>query len=131
MAQLEKKHDHTMTKGLKAFIFCIVMLAPFIAVAVECLFMIQNPNAPTNYTGTQQNVFYNALNNIGTQSIFNWTTNTGMYTTISSVCTGLEFGTSANTLAILLTYWIINTIIYIIFDIIIEMFIHLTHIFSR
>ena len=124
------QHNHEGTKKLKVFIFAIIMLAPLIAIAVECLYMILNPNAPTNYTGTQQDVFYNAVNNMTSKAIFSWTEDTAMYTTIDSVCTGLEFGTSANTLAILLTYWIINTLIYIIFDIVIEMFVKLTHMFS-
>ena len=129
MGKLE--HDHKGTQILKVVIFSIIMLAPFLAVLTECLYMICNKNAPTNYTGTQQDVFYNAINNIATKQIFNWTTNTGMYTAINSMTTGLEFGTSANTLGILLTYWTLNTGVYVIFDIVLWCFTKLTHMFNK
>lgn len=125
------KHDHSLTDILKVLLFAIVMLAPFFAILTECLYMICNKNAPTNYTGTQQDVFYNAITNIGNQSIFNWTENTGIYQVINSMCTNLEIGTGSNFLAILLTYWTLNTCIYIIFDIIISVFTKLTHIVNQ
>lgn len=126
MGKLEK-HDHRLTSVLKVIIFSIVMLAPFFAVAVECLYVICNKNAPSNYTGTIQNVFYNAVANISTQSLFTWTEDTAIYTAVSGMTTGLEFGSSGNTLAILLTYWALNSAIYIVFDIIIECFVKITH----
>lgn len=127
MGKLEKKHDHSLTDYLKAMIFAVVMLAPFFAVAVECLYMIFNKNAPTNYTGTPQDVFYNAITNITQQGIFNWTTTTGIYTPISAMTSGLDFGTASNTLSILLTYWALNTAIYIVFDLILFCFVRITH----
>lgn len=127
MGKLKDAHDHALTQWLKVIIFGIVMLAPFFAVLTECMYMICNKNAPLNYTGTQQDVFYNAINNIATKPIFNWTINTGIYTTINAMTTGLDMGTGANTLAILLTYWALNTAIYIVFDIIIVLFVKLTH----
>lgn len=128
MGELKKvlKHDHSLTDILKVCIFAIVMMAPFFAVLFECLYMVCNKNAPSNYTGVQQDVFYNALTNITTKTVFTWTTSTAMFSTISAVLTGLEFG-SNNILAILLTYWILNTLIYVLFDIIIDMFVKLTH----
>lgn len=123
----KNKHDHTLTDWLKFGIFTIIMLAPFFAVLTECLYMIINKNAPSNYTGTPQDVFYNAINNLATKDIFNWTTSTGIYQSINAMTTGLNFGTSANVIAILLSYWSLNTAIYIVFDIIIVMFTKLTH----
>lgn len=123
------KHDHSLTNLLKVCIFAVVMMAPFFAVLLESLYMIVNKNAPTNYTGVQQDLFYNAVANLSTKTLFTWVTGTGMYTTINSVLTGLDFGPD-NTLALLLTYWIIITLIYVLFDIIIEMFIKLTHLFN-
>ena len=125
--KLTPKHKHCLTDLIKICIFATVMLAPFFAVAVECLYMIVNKNAPVNYTGTQQDVFYNAVNNITTKPLFNWTTSTGIYATINSMCTGLDFRGSANILSILLTYWSLNTAVYIVFDIVISLFTKLTH----
>ena len=125
------KHDHHLTDLLKGVIFATIMLAPFFAVAVECLYMIVNKNAPTNYTGVQQDVFYNAIANLNTKAVFNWTNQTAMYTTIDNVCTNLEFGTGADTIALLLTFWIINTIIYVIFDIVIGIFKKITHLLQK
>ena len=127
MEKLKEKHNHKLTDLLKVLIFATIMLAPFIAVMVECLYMIINKNAPTNYTGVQQDVFYNAINNIGTKSIFTWTESTAIYTPINNMLTGLEIGTGTNILAILLTYWSLNTAIYIVFDIIIFCFTKITH----
>lgn len=127
LKDLKSKHKHSLTDLLKFTIFSTIMLAPFFAVAVECLYMICNKSAPTNYTGTQQDVFYNAIINITNKPLFNWTTNTGIYTAINNMCTGLDFGGSANILSILLTYWSLNTAIYIVFDIVIVLFTKLTH----
>lgn len=121
------KHDHKLTNLLKYVIFAIIMLAPFFAVITECLYMVVNKNAPSNYTGTPENVFYLAVSKIATQPIFSWTTNTGIYTPINAMLTGLDFGTGTNVLAVLLTYWSLNAAIYIVFDIIIFMFTKLTH----
>lgn len=119
------KHDHSLTDLLKIFVFSIVMMAPFIAIAVECLYMICNKNAPANYTGTQQDVFYNAVSNMCAKPLFSWTTQTGIYTPINAMCTGLEIQSGA--LPILLTYWALMTAIYIVFDIVIKMFTYITH----
>ena len=130
MEKLKLKHDHKLTDMLKVLIFAVVMLAPFFAVLTECLYMIINKNAPSNYTGTPQDVFYNAVANLGNKPIFSWTTDTAIYTAISGMTTGLEMGTGANTLALLLTYWALNTAIYIIFDIVIVLFTKLTHLLN-
>lgn len=128
MEKLKKqKHDHKITDYLKVGIFAIVLLAPILAVAVECLYIIVNKNAPTNYTGTPQNVFYESFENMIQQPLFSWTTSTGIYTPINAMLTGLEMGTGTTTLAILLTYWSLMTAIYIVFDIIIFLFTKLTH----
>lgn len=127
MEKLKKKHNHLLTDILKFTIFAVIMLAPFFAVLTECLYMIVNKNAPTNYTGIQADVFYIAVDKIATKPIFTWTTNTGIYTPINAMLTGLDFGTSTNTLAVLLTYWSLNTAIYIVFDIIIWAFTKITH----
>lgn len=82
-----------------------------------------------NLTGTLDNGFYYAVNELSDQPLFNWTKNTFIYSTINQMTTGLDFGNN-NVLALLLTYWILNTLIYIIFDIIIEVFKKLTHMFN-
>lgn len=127
LKDLKIKHCHTLTDILKVLIFAIVMLAPFFAVMTECLYMICNKNAPANYTGVQQDVFYNAVANLSTKALFNWTENTGIYQAIYGLTNGLEM---QNTIALLLTYWTITTLVYIIFDIVIVIFTKITHIFN-
>lgn len=128
MDKLKKqKHDHTFTDKLKGWLFALIMLAPFIAIAIECLFMIQNPNAVNGYTGTPQDLFYNAVNNITTKSLFNWVEDTGIYTGINAMFTGLEFDTTTNPIAILCGYWLLNTGVYIVIDIVIWCFTKITH----
>ena len=119
------KHDHSLTDVLKFVIFMIVMLAPFFAIMTECLFVICNKNAPSNYTGTVQDVFYNAVANMVSKPLFSWTTQTGIYTPVNAMCTGLDVQGGA--LPVLLVYWALMTAIYIVFDIVIKIFTTLTH----
>lgn len=46
-----KKHDHTLTDIIKAFIFFIVLLAPILAVLTKCLYVSCNKNANLSYSG--------------------------------------------------------------------------------
>lgn len=133
MAELnkKKKHDHKLTDWLKVIIFAIIMLAPFFAILTECCFAVFNEQSTTAYSGTITNVFYDAIDNVCTQPVFAWTNQTGMYTVINSMTTDLEMSTSGNILATLLTYWMINTAIYIIFDIVIWAFTKITHILGE
>lgn len=119
------QHDHSLTDILKFVIFMIVMLAPFFAIMTECLFVICNKNAPSNYTGTVQDVFYNAVNNMVSKPLFSWTTQTGIYTPVNAMCTGLDVQSGA--LPVLIVYWALMTAIYIVFDIVIKIFTTLTH----
>lgn len=116
------KHDHRPTDKLKVLVFSIILLAPFLAIASECLIAIFNENSQLG-----ADTFYNAVDHLATKPIFNWTINTGIYTTINAMTTGLEFGTSANTLAIILTYISLNVAVYVVFDIILYLFTRLTH----
>lgn len=122
MEKLKAKHDHSFTDKVKGMIFIIMLLAPLLAILVECMIAIYNPNA-TNTT----NVFYTAVSNMNSSTLFNWTTSTAIYAAINNMLTGLELGTGTTTLAILLTYWALMTAIYIVFDIIIFCFTKITH----
>ena len=70
------------------------------------------------------NAFEYSLENLAKSNYYNWTQNTGIYTGINSMCTGLGVN---NVIAILLTYWALCTCIYIVFDIVIELFTKITH----
>lgn len=45
------KHEHKLTDLLKVGIFSILMLAPFIAIAIKCAYVVINKNAYLNYSG--------------------------------------------------------------------------------
>lgn len=79
---------------------------------------------------TLDNAFEYSVNQLNEMQIFNWTTNTAIYTPINSMCSDLGFTQNDNVIALLLTYWAINTAIYIIFDIVIACFTKLTHFMS-
>ena len=125
LKNLKTIHDHSLTDWLKWIIFAIMMLAPFFAIVIECLYLICNKNAPSNYNGVQQDLFYNAVANMCNKPLFNWTTDTGIYTTINAMCSGLQIENGA--LPILLTYWSFITLIYIVFDLVIGIFTKITH----
>lgn len=76
------------------------------------------------------NVFYYSVEQIGNEQIFSWTKNTGIYGAINTMTTGLGIDPTNNILAVLLTYWSLITAVYIIIDIVIEMFVKLTHLLA-
>lgn len=82
-------------------------------------------NSNTNY---MDNVFYSATNDIKNSTLFNWTENTAIYTTMTTMTQGM--GITDSTIPLLLTYWSLLTAIYIVFDIIISIFSKLTHLVS-
>ena len=75
---------------------------------------------------TQKNFFYESIDELHNQPIFNWAEHTGIYTAINGMTEGLDMGEN-NTLALLLSYWAICTAVYIVFDIVIVMFTKITH----
>lgn len=74
---------------------------------------------------TLDNVFYMSVNDIKNQTLFNWTTDTAIYSAINGMCNGLAV--QDGVLPILLTYWSLMTAIYIVFDLIIFTFTKITH----
>lgn len=102
-----------------------------------CYTLVQNPSV--NYINsyianvyvvdyTLSSVFYSAVDELDKASIFSWTTDTLMYTSITNMTEGL--GIVSPPLAVLLTYWSIITAVYIVIDIVIETFVYLTHWFT-
>ena len=71
------------------------------------------------------NVFDYSVNELKNDQLFNWTQNTGIYTGVNAMTTGL--GLTDGTIAILITYWTLLSIIYVIIDIVLEGFVALTH----
>lgn len=62
------------------------------------------------------NVFYYAVDKVEESNLFNWATNSIIYTGISNTCTQLSI---TNTfIPLLLAYWLIISVIYILYDII-------------
>lgn len=73
------------------------------------------------------NVFEYSINQLKENNLYNWSLNTGIYTAIDNMTQGLG---ANETLSMLLAYWGILTAIYIVFDIIIEIFVKLTHLLA-
>ena len=71
------------------------------------------------------NVFDYSMNQMANDPLFNWTQNTGVYTGVSAMCTGMEITNPV--IPILITYWTLLTCIYIIIDIVLKCFTTLTH----
>lgn len=74
---------------------------------------------------TLDNAFYYAIDEMKNNELFNWTTNTALYTPTAAMTNGMGITTTA--LPILITYWLYLTAIYIVIDIVVELFTALTH----
>ncbi len=57
------KHNHSLTDLLKVLLFAIVMLLPFIDVAVRCLYVIANKNAYQSYSDVET-IAYTQVNSV-------------------------------------------------------------------
>lgn len=91
----------------------------------KCEIKIIKEYEQVTQTETLDNVFYLAVNSIKNQTLFNWTTETAIYSAINGMCSGLAVENGV--LPILLTYWSLMTAIYIVFDLIIFTFTKITH----
>lgn len=74
---------------------------------------------------TLDNAFYYGVDQMTKSDLFNWTQNTGIYTGVHAMTSGI--GIECRFIPMLLTYWLILTIVYIIIDVVIETFKYLTH----
>lgn len=118
----KEKHDHKITKNLKSILFVILMVLPIIQIILTCYYYTRAYNVEP----LEINVMETAINDTINGSLMNWVQNTAIYSTINGLFTGLNVDN--NLLINLLTYWLMLTAIYIVFDIIIETFIYITHI---
>lgn len=116
---------NSIAKTTKNVLFFITMLAPIIAIAVTCLYVIFNKNAYQSFTtgNTLDNAFYVALANLETQDLFAWTTSTAIYTPINAMFTGL--GVTNNAISILTAYWLIIAVGFFVITIVIDLIIWL------
>lgn len=71
------------------------------------------------------NVFEYSIDQLAQSQYYNWTTNTAVFTGVSTMTT--QLGITGQTIPILLTYWFMLTIIYVVIDIILKIFTLLTH----
>lgn len=76
------------------------------------------------------NAFEYGVNQLTKTPAFAWTKNTAIYTPINAMTEGLGFTQDNNVIAVLLTYWSLLTAIYVLFDIIISLFVKITHLLS-
>ena len=71
----------------------------------------------TYYVNTKLNdVFYYGVDSVEKSTLFNWATNSSLYNVIHNTCTDLSITTTF--VPLLLTYWLIISLIYFIYDII-------------
>lgn len=75
------------------------------------------------------NAFEYSVSKIADSQYYNWTQNTAIYTGVEAMTTGL--GISGATIPILLTYWFLLTVIYIVIDIVINLFTYITHFLNK
>lgn len=125
-----KKHDHKKTKDIKSKLFCITMLLPFIYLFSYFLIFALNENSiPTD--STIANELSTAIVNLNNWAPFKWATefSNPIRLTIYNLCEA--FNINSGILVSLITYWITISIIYIIFDIIIEAVVYITHFFNK
>lgn len=122
MKKEKNKHDHSATKCLKVALFTILMLLPLIYIAFQCLPYTFNDSTTIPETTS---IFDTASNLLLNSDLMTWTTNTLLYTGVNAMFTQLNI--NSNLIIELLTYWLMLTSIYVIIDIVLEMFIYLTH----
>lgn len=75
---------------------------------------------------TLDNAFEYSLNELENKDLFSWTKNTGTYTAINAMCTGLEM--QMPVIPVILTYWFLISVIYLVLDIVIKTITYITHI---
>ena len=75
------------------------------------------------------NVFEYSLSKLESSELYNWTMQTAIYTGVSTMTT--QLGITGNIIPIIVCYWFFMTIIYIIIDIILNLFKILTHMFNK
>lgn len=76
-------------------------------------------------TGKLDNVFEYSVSQLEESQLYNWTTQTAIYSGVSQMTT--QLGITTNIIPIIVCYWFFITIIYIILDIVIRLFTMLTH----
>lgn len=79
----------------------------------------------TYITSKLDNVFEYSVNKLESSPLYNWTTETAIYSGVSTMTT--QLGIQGNIIPIILCYWLFITIIYILIDIVIKLFTILTH----
>lgn len=90
-----------------------------------------NLNGNVDYTALfyQQskldNVFEYSVSKLEDSQMFNWTTNTAIYTGVQAMCS--QLGITTPVIAEILVYWFLLTVIYVIIDIILKTFTVITH----
>ena len=119
------KHNHCLTNILKVLIFALVMLQPLIYICVETLPYVFNES----FTPQANGIYNYAETLVLSSDLLTWTTNTLLYNGIHTMFT--NFNISSNMLEQLLTYWLMMLAIYVVIDIVISVFVYITHIFTK
>lgn len=126
------KHDHKKTKKLKSSIFIFIALLPMIYFVINALVYVFNKSSIDLATISTPNEPYleYVLTNLENSMLFSFCTASPFHQPIKNFIS--IFGFSADKL---LHYYLIYistmTCIYVVFDIIVEIFIKLTHLFDR
>jgi len=98
--------EEELEDGIKAFEFSNISLTDFNVIdSVEVI----------EHETTLNDVFYKAVELVENSPLFNWSKNSELYTVIHNTCNILDLNNTF--IPMLLTYWVIISIIYVIYDI--------------
>lgn len=96
------------------FSFHIQNYAPYNTTTENYLITLLKTRTENTYSA--QNIFYDSVDKVEQSELFNWAQNSLIYTGIADTCTQLSI---TNTfIPLLLAYWLIISVIYILYDII-------------
>lgn len=121
MKRENNKHNHKTTACLKVILFSLIMLMPLWVILIETLPYVFNDMA----TLPSGSLWEQAKTYLLASDLISWTSNTILYTGINAMNTQLNI--TSPLITELLTYWLMLTSIYVIIDIVLEMFVFITH----
>ena len=126
------KHDHKGTKKLKVILFASLMILPLAAVGTTCLITTFNKNTINDETENYKVVdtFYYAVEETKNSPLFTWVENSPLTPAINSFTSVFNIQND-NYITYTLNYWLNITAMYVVIDIIVEGFTHITHIFNK
>lgn len=91
----------------------------------KSIYNYRNANVNIYKIDKLDNVFQYSISQLENSQLYNWTTQTAIYSGVSTMTS--QLGITGKIIPIILCYWLFITIIYILIDIVIKIFTILTH----